>query len=541
MRKDEPFRRSALRYYATMLSAALVVAVLGFAAAYNVGQLDQYPDLLIRIALLLGAVNLAGAMLIFRPIRRHLDGKASDRTAFEHRVRMLAPLSGLWIAALTLVVVLGHAGAVHVSWEALAAGSRGVLLGTIAHDGVFAVYLGLYAYYLLADYVVGLRQRLWECGEALAPRAGRFIHRMFVALAAAGVAPILVVMSDQWAPVPLARDTGTMMAQEMNMQQGMSMRQAHMRQTLEMDVLGALLLTAMVLLLMARGLSRPVAVLLAAMRRVDRGELSATAPAVSDDEFGALTEQFNRMLGALRERERLRRTFSRFVPESVAAALLAEQGAIEPQEREATILFSDIERFTAIAASLRPRDVLDMLNGYFDELARIIHRHGGVITQFQGDAVLATFNLPATDPDHARHAADAALEIQARLTATTFAGGLQLRTRIGISSGPVVGGTVGGDERLGYTVHGDTVNLAARLEALNKDLGSRILVSQRTAELLGGTLAVRDLGLVAVRGFREPLPVFALLDTRAVRAPLEQAAAPAGGALTQESPAVRRP
>jgi class 3 adenylate cyclase len=275
-----------------------------------------------------------------------------------------------------------------------------------------------------------------------------------------------------------------------------------------MDLLAALVLVGVVIWLVVRGLARPVDVLLGAMHCVDCDDLRTRAPVVSDDELGRLTERFNRMLAGLEERDRIRRTFARFVPESVAAGLLANEGAIASQEREATVLFADIEDFTAIASRLAPREVVQMLNDYFAEIARAIHARGGVITQFQGDAVLASFNLPVADPEHARHAVEAALEAQARLREATFAPGIRLHARIGIATGPVVGGTVGGDERLGYTVHGDTVNLAARLEALNKELGSRILLSPRTAQLVDGGMTLRDRGTVAVRGFAQPLRVF---------------------------------
>ncbi len=157
---------------------------------------------------------------------------------------------------------------------------------------------------------------------------------------------------------------------------------------------------------------------------------------------------------------------------------------------------------------MEPRVVLSILNACFEELAQIIHAHGGVITQFQGDGVLASFNLPASDSDHGRQAVKAALAIDEKLQRTIFEGGLRLRTRIGISTGPVVGGMVGGGERLGYTVHGSTVNLAARLEVLNKRFGSHVLVSARTAELVGNSIPMRDRGPVEVRGYEELLQVF---------------------------------
>ena len=492
---------SALGYYAAMASAAAVAALLASVAGLAADHRALLPDLLVRIAVLLGGVNLAGAALIFAPIRRFLAGDLHYRDAATRRIRALPALSGLCVAVLAAAVMLGHSAVVHSSWDALLRSPPRLLIGTLLHIGGFGAYLGLYAYFLAVDYSSRLRERLWQAGEPLAAGQGKMVYRLVGALIAVALAPVFILLSDQW----------TAAAPQMPMG-GAAMRHgAYMRQTLQMNLFAALALAGVVIWLVARGLARPVDVLLGAMRRVDRGDLATQAPVVSDDEFGLLSEQFNRMLAGLEERDRIRRTFARFVPESVAAALLAEEGAIASQEREATVLFADIESFTAIASRLAPREVVQMLNDYFAEIARVIHARSGVITQFQGDAVLASFNLPAADPQHARHAVEAALEVHARLKDATFAPGIRLRARVGIATGPVVGGTVGGGERLGYTVHGDTVNLAARLEALNKDFGSRTLLSTRTAELLAGSMPLRERGAVAVRGFAAPLRVFEAL------------------------------
>lgn len=492
---------SALGYYAAMASAAAVAALLALVAGLAADHRALLPDLLVRIALLLGGVNLAGAALIFAPIRRFLAGDLHYRDAATRRIRALPALSGLCVAVLAAAVMLGHSAVVHSSWDAFLRSPPQLLIGTLLHISGFGAYLGLYAYFLAVDYSSRLRERLWQAGEPLAAGHGKMVYRLVGALIAVALAPVFILLSDQW----------TAAASQMPMG-GAAMRHgAYMRQTLQMNLFAALALAGVVIWLVARGLARPVDVLLGAMRRVDRGDLATQAPVVSDDEFGLLSEQFNRMLAGLEERDRIRRTFARFVPESVAAALLAEEGAIASQEREATVLFADIESFTAIASRLAPRDVVQMLNDYFAEIARVIHARSGVITQFQGDAVLATFNLPAANPQHAQHAVEAAFEIHARLADATFAGGIRLRARVGIATGPVVGGTVGGGERLGYTVHGDTVNLAARLEALNKDFGSRTLLSTRTAELLAGSVPLLDRGAVAVPGFAAPLRVFEAL------------------------------
>ena len=500
-------RRFAWRYYGAMLSAAAVAAVLGTGSAYTSGNTALLPDLLAWIAVLLAGVNLAGAALLYRPIRRHVAGDETVGAALERRARALPVLSGLWVFALTAASMLGYAAVARGSWESLVHGPIGTLLGTLTHCFVFAVYLGVLVYLLVLDHLISVRKALWKLGRPLALPRRRFAGRLVGALIAVALGPVLIALSDQWGH-PLAHAMG----------EGMAVAPDHpgrfLHQTLQMDVLAALLLSVALAILVARGVARPVEILLDAMGRVDDGDLATKAPVVTDDEFGMLTSRFNRMLDGLSAHERMRRTFAQFVPESVAGALLAEEGAIAPQEREASILFVDIESFTRIAAGLGPQGVMVLLNGYFGEVAEIIHRRAGVITQFQGDAVLASFNLPALDPGHAGHALDAALEIQRRLAEVTFHGGVRLRARAGICTGPVVGGTVGGGERLGYTVHGDTVNLAARLEALNKQLGTRILLSARTAALLPDATALRDCGLIEVSGFEAPIRVFEAVGAR---------------------------
>lgn len=147
-----------------------------------------------------------------------------------------------------------------------------------------------------------------------------------------------------------------------------------------------------------------------------------------------------------------------------------------------------------------------VLNTFFSEMVRILERYGRVVTQFQGDAILATFNVPVTDADHAGNAVRATLEMQRHVETGEFAGE-RLRIRIGINTGTVVAGAVGADERLSYTVHGDAVNLAARLESLNKEFGTRILASEHTISLVTG-FDIRRIGETAVRGRTQPTAVY---------------------------------
>jgi adenylate cyclase len=206
------------------------------------------------------------------------------------------------------------------------------------------------------------------------------------------------------------------------------------------------------------------------------------------------------------------RDLSRFVPLEVAQKVTqSEEGAItgKGEVNECTILFTDIEGFTAISETLSPEQLIEALNRYFTLIGEPIGRYGGVISQFQGDAVLATFNLPSSDPDHAANAVRAALAIQQVLDGVEFGEGISFNTRVGINTGPVVGGLVGSGDRVGYTVHGQNVNLTARLEQLNKDYGTRIIVAQSTLdEIAEGSFDFTALGEVSVRGLQRPVQIY---------------------------------
>ncbi len=206
------------------------------------------------------------------------------------------------------------------------------------------------------------------------------------------------------------------------------------------------------------------------------------------------------------------RDLSRFVPQEVARKVIhSEEGAItgKGEVADCSILFTDIEGFTAISESLAPEALIEALNRYFELVAKPIADNGGVISQFQGDAILATFNLPRPDAQHAASAVRAALEIQRVVDGIEFADGVYFNTRVGINTGRVVGGLVGSGDRVGYTVHGDNVNLAARLEQLNKDYGTRIVVADSTRERIApGLFEFRELGDTSVRGLNRPVKVF---------------------------------
>jgi adenylate cyclase len=209
----------------------------------------------------------------------------------------------------------------------------------------------------------------------------------------------------------------------------------------------------------------------------------------------------------------LARDLSRFVAPEVAARISASERGLQPGEgevRDATVLFTDIEGFSTISEKVSPERLVMLLNEYFDAIAGIVERHGGVITQFQGDAMLITFNTVRDDRDHAGNGVRTALEIRETTRERRFGGEVAMRTRCGLNTGRIVAGAVGSAERLLYTVHGDEVNIAARLEQLNKKYATYLLASESTVRAAGGGFAFRRVDEIAVRGRTAPTTVYTL-------------------------------
>jgi class 3 adenylate cyclase len=271
-----------------------------------------------------------------------------------------------------------------------------------------------------------------------------------------------------------------------------------------------LVLAIIASVIVGRKVSAPVKEIARAADTVDAGDLDSVEVLGSSHirELDEAGNAFNNMVKGLRERELIRETLGRFVPEKVASSLLSGGGDIPVQQSEATILFCDIEAFTRLTETLGPVKIVDVLNAYFSAMVEILERHGGVVTQFQGDAILATFNVPIADEAHAANAIRAAQEMLAAVAEDRY-DGEALKVRIGINSGSVVAGAIGARGRLNYTVHGDAVNLAARLEALNKEYGTRLLVSESSAAQ-AGDCELKTFTEATVRGQSQSIKLYTL-------------------------------
>lgn len=260
--------------------------------------------------------------------------------------------------------------------------------------------------------------------------------------------------------------------------------------------------------MIGRRLGRPILELASAAERIEARDFDSVTnlPRGPIREVNWAASAFERLAVGLK-------LFETYVPEAVAQRLIATRGDLPAEERNGTVLFADIEKFTGLAESTPPERMVETLNAYFDAMAKIITQHGGVIDQFQGDGLLATFNIPVALPDHAKAAIQAACGMQQAVRDQAFAG-QELKIRIGINTGRILGGSVGAGGRLNYTVHGDAVNVAARVETMNKDYATRILLTESTAEQAGDVEQLRRVGSAAIRGRSKPVTLFTVASLR---------------------------
>ena len=272
--------------------------------------------------------------------------------------------------------------------------------------------------------------------------------------------------------------------------------------------------------LVARGLTRPIIRLQAGARAVSDGRLEEV-PVTSADEIGDVTRAFNNMIVDLREKERIKDTFGQYVDPRIVAELIGGGSySSEGEKRVATLFFSDLVGFTSISERLAPSTLVDLINAYFAEMSAPIRESSGIIDKYIGDAIMAFWVPPFVDPnEQAQLACGAALEQFARLEAfrTRVPDIIGLRRdvplinfRVGLASGEAIVGSVGSDTARSFTVMGDTVNFASRLEGANKVYGTNLLIDGTTFDMAGEAIEAREIDLIGVVGRDEPVRVYEL-------------------------------
>ncbi len=262
-------------------------------------------------------------------------------------------------------------------------------------------------------------------------------------------------------------------------------------------------------------LVEPIDTLAQEMAAVRQGDLERRVVVISNDEMGLLAEGFNAMVDGLRQEEVIRDLFQRYVTPQVADYAIQHGADLGGQTITATILFSDIRGFTALTERMEPATLIALLNRYFEATTTVVLKHGGLVNKFGGDSILAVFGTPLNpSTDHARQAVQAAQEMMDALDEFNRQqekrGEPTLRIGVGIATGPVVAGNVGSTERLEYTVIGDAVNLASRLQSLTKELNMPILLNELAGEATEDKV---PMGRISVRGKQEPVRIYGLMHS----------------------------
>ena len=264
--------------------------------------------------------------------------------------------------------------------------------------------------------------------------------------------------------------------------------------------------------LVSSGITRPVQRLLEGTRDVEAGHLGRSIDVTTRDEIGQLSAAFNRMIEQLRHNERIRETFGRYIDPRVVEGLIDQPAlaATEGRRRIMTVMFCDMKGFTALSEGMTPQGLVKVMNRYLATMSEPIRNHRGIIDKYIGDAIMAYWGAPfIEETDQARFACLAAIDMIDRVATLrkelpellgVRAMPIECDIRIGIATGEALVGSIGSEFMMSYTVMGDTVNLAARLETANKAYGSRSLVSEATIAAAGTAIEVREIDRVVVVG-----------------------------------------
>ena len=301
---------------------------------------------------------------------------------------------------------------------------------------------------------------------------------------------------------------------------------AEQHQVLWLTILVTLTLVALGLViarLLTQRMVRPVHELVTGIKSVEKGDLSVILPIRTSDEIGTLTRAFNVFIGELRGKEEMRRTFGKYIDPRILDQFILKPAQAEAAgvRREVTVGFSDLVGFTSLSEQLTPAGMVNLLNHHFTLQAEAIQEQRGIVDKFIGDAVMAFWSAPFTgETEHAELACRAALLQVEALAAlrkmlpelTGLRKNLPLiDARVGLNTGDVIVGNIGSETTRSYTVIGDAVNLASRLEGANRYYGTNILISETTRERAGNSIVTREIDALTVKGKTEPTRVFELL------------------------------
>ncbi|MCP4536181.1 MAG: adenylate/guanylate cyclase domain-containing protein [Chloroflexi bacterium] len=494
------------RYYLSMLS--VFPLILTYDCVYFVSHqsLKLFLTMVLPHFAVYGLVNFFGTYFLYKPIDylfiQSGDTIQAKKQHAAQRINHLTWYSTGWIffigtlnvVILLLGVFLFQGASDIASMDKMPP----ILFLNVIPSSLFtfAIHPALIAYFLINDFNLDLKAKTFLHFQILYPagkkRIGLTLLFVFLILV---FFPNLIAISD------------LVIASIYDQSQYLSI---DLVETLLNEQLVIFIGMIFAVVFITRSFTKPIYSLLKEINKVREGDYSTQAAIITDDEIGVLTKEFNEMVKGLEEREFIRDTFGKYVTKDVAAVILDQKINLEGQVRVCTILVTDIANYTTISEELTPQEIVMMLNEYFSVLVNIIQDHRGVVNKFVGDAIFAMFNVPLDDPDHAVNAIKAALAIE-KITATRkFGKNHPLVTRVGINTGVIVAGNIGSVDRMEYTVIGDEVNVAARLEQLNKQHGTHVLLGENTYNMAKNHFDFIPLGSFQLKGKEKTIKVYTI-------------------------------
>ena len=291
-------------------------------------------------------------------------------------------------------------------------------------------------------------------------------------------------------------------------------------------IVAVLLLSILFIRLFSRTLTKPIAGLVEATKKIAAGDYDIQLDTHSKDEIAYLSDNFMEMTNGLAERNRLMNTFTKFTNKFIAEKAARDELAPGGERKNATIFFSDIRSFTALSEKLTPDEVVEFLNEYFARMCECVDKTFGIVDKFVGDAVMAVWGAPETSGSPASDAWNAIkAALMMRIALYHFnkkrekEGKTPIKIGCGINSGPIVAGQIGCEGHMNYTVIGDTVNLASRTEALNKPFATDILITENTYRLVKDKIIAEEMPGVHVKGKTDAIRMFAVVNAKGVKGP----------------------
>ncbi|MDI7228996.1 adenylate/guanylate cyclase domain-containing protein [Leptospira santarosai] len=280
----------------------------------------------------------------------------------------------------------------------------------------------------------------------------------------------------------------------------------------------ALCLALLIVFFFAKTITKPLLHLLQATTEIARGNFKVKIRSTTKDEVGLLTNYFVDMGKGLEEREKVKDALGRFVNKEIAEMVLKHELTLGGERKMCAIFFSDIRSFTSISEKLQPEEVVEFLNEYMTEMVHCVNETHGIVDKFIGDAIMATWGAAKTSDKDAENAVNGSLMMREALLKFNQGRGGEKKPIIqigcGLNYGPVIAGQIGSEQRLEYTVIGDAVNLASRVEALNKPFGTDILITQNLLDHVPDIFNVEKMQSIKVKGKEEPQVIYAVLGRK---------------------------